>query len=135
LTISSSTKGEIASISLFIESSRYNLGRLESKVRSILLVLRRRFKHGWFPARLRHALFQPNLVIAMARLDDDFIFPGKPPDGHEKQAFGHPCSFDQRGERSRSTVGEHMPDSTGCFSDRSKFVVSRIAPRAIAIVI
>jgi hypothetical protein len=79
---------------------------------------------------LRGGLFQPNLVIAVAGLDCDFVFPGKPPDGHEKQAFGHPCSFDQRCERGWTTVGKHVPHGTGCFSDRTEFAALRVAPRA-----
>ncbi len=95
-------------------------------------MLRLRFKHGWFPATPRGPLFQPDFIIAVAGLDCDFVFPGKPPDGHEKQAFGHSCSFDQRCERGWPPVGEHMPYSTGCFSDRTEFAALHVSFRGRA---
>jgi hypothetical protein len=49
------------------------------------------------------------------------------PTAVKNRLFGHARSFDQRRERSWTTIGEHMPDGTGRFSDRTELAALRVA--------
>jgi len=75
-------------------------------------------------------LFQPHFVVTVMGLNCDFIFAGKPSDGHKKQALRHSHGFDQRRKCRRALPEKDMPQNSRCCSDWRKLRAPRGGRRA-----